>query len=420
VSLRFSGFPRDTDDPSKAIGLETLISVLKSTFESSPFNFKGPITFILRAILSRPKDVRKEAIVYTNQAYKKFKIQFVSAKQRFEESGETEVSLPIEYVTKQDYNPQERIGEEMRGTCSMSNVKSVLEAKLPPSASQKPLELWDKIKVPPYATKLITEVPTISTVSFSDAEIRKRVEIGLSKTLKLPKIEAFLRSNTDGTAFLALLNRILDILTIEGFDIEVLKSYREIAVYLETNSLTRDAARGVLDELLALLDKNKNRARFLQALLKASQKDLVMNMILLNKEDAERTNNMIRARERDVFKQRLRQMNDTEREITKMLLDIGIAPYLITNEDREIFAKEFRVEDPEQTYADKEKEEDEDRPEEGYNAFRDVQENGDDRRNDAGQQLESDYGFYGDRVEQRYDREYDNIANYDTNEGYGV
>jgi hypothetical protein len=168
------------------------------------------------------------------------------------------------------------------------------------------------------------------------------------------------------------------------------------------------------------VSNDKNKSRYIQAILKASQKDLVMNMILLNKEDAEKTTGMIRARERDVFKQKLRQMNDTEREITKMLLDIGIAPYLITNEDREIFAKEFGVQDPEKSYAEEQKEADEDRPEEGYNALRDNQEDGDVRINDLGEVLETDYGDYGDRVEQRYDREYDNIPNYDMDESYGV
>lgn len=417
--LKFSGFPRDTEDSTNSVALDTILSILKSTFESLPTSFKGPSTAVLRAILSKPKEIRKEAIVYIKQAYTKFKAQFESAKQRYVEPEQSATENPFLLPL---IRPKE-LQEEVAGVCSISRPLATLIAKLPPSVSQKPLELWNKIQVSSHAEEIVTAIPDIESIKISDADIRKRIELGFPKSVKLPKLEAFLRSNTDGTAFLSLLNRVLDILSNEGFDIEIIKKYRKLSVYIETqisSALIRDAARGIVYELLNTVNNDNNKSRFIQTILKASQKDLVMNMILLNKEDAENTNNQIRARERDVFKQRLRQMNDTEREITKMLLDIGIAPYLITNEDREIFAKEFGVPDPEESYAEQEKAEDEDRPEEGYNALRDQQEDGDNRVNDAGQVLEADYGDYGDRVEHRYDREYDNIPNYDVDEGYGV
>jgi len=425
--LKFSGFPRDTEDATNSAGLDTILSVLKSTFESLPTSFKGPSTAVLRAILTKPKEIRKEAVVYIKQAYAKFKAQFENAKQRYVEpeqsATENPFLLPVIHLKTQEFTPSEILGTEVAGKCSAYHPRAVLIAKLPPSVTQKPMELWEKIQVAKQAEEIVIEEPTIRSIKFTDAEIRKRIEIGFSKTLKIPKIESFLRSNTDGIAFLSLLNRVLDILSTESFDIKVLQLYREISVYIETqisSGLVRDATRGVLYELFDTINKDNNRSRYIQAILKASQKDLVMNMILLNKEDAEKTTGLIRARERDVFKQRLRQMNDTEREITKMLLDIGIAPYLITNEDREVFAKEFGVPDPEETYAEEVRETDEDRPEEGYNALRDNQEDGDVRVNDAGHVLESDYGDYGDRVEQRYDRDYDNIPNYDADEGFGV
>jgi len=111
-------------------------------------------------------------------------------------------------------------------------------------------------------------------------------------------------------------------------------------------------------------------------------------------------------------------MNDTEREATKMLLDIGIAPYIITNEDREIFAKEYRLPDPELTYAQQEQAEDVDRPEEGYNASRDVEDDQAAIVNGVEQQV--DYGDYGDRREERFNRDYETNQDFDYDEGYGV
>ena len=414
--LRFSGFPRDTDDITKSVGLDTIISILKTTFESFPFSFKGPSTAILRAILARPKDVRKEATTYAKQAHTKFRAQFESARQKFVENGEQE--FHSNNLLKQEFKPTERIGEEKKGTCSVTGVKSILVARLPPSVSQKPMELWKHIQVPKQAESIQPEFITIKQIHISDADIRKRIELGFPKSAKLPKLEPFLRSNTDGIAFLSLLNRILDILSTQSFDLKIIQHYRDLAVYIETHispALVRDAVRGLIYELLHKID-----SKTLQTIHTASIRDLVLNMILLNKEDAEKVDNGIRAREREVFKHRLRQMNDTEREITKMLLDIGIAPYLITNEDREVFSKEFHIPDPEETYVEAEKEADIDRPEEGYNDFRDTVDNGDNRTNDQGTILETDFGDYGDRVERRYGDDYENIQNYDADEGYGV
>ena len=421
--LRFTGFPRDTEDPTKSAVLDTLISVLKSTFESFPFSFKGPSTAILRAILSRPKEIRKEAVVYIKQAYAKFRVQFDSAKQRFVETGEVEVQVPLEHLSKQEFKPTETLGDEQKSSCAGVGVKSILVARLPPSVFQKPIELWKNIQVSKQAFPLYVEEPTITKIEVSEDEIRRRIKLGFPKAVKLPRIEPFLRSNTDGAAFLALLNRILDILVTESFDLKIIEQYRKLGVYIETRTsagLVRDATRGILYELLDTIQKDKNNSRFIQAIQKASLRDLVMNMILLNKEDAEKVDNGIRAREREIFKQRLRQMNDTEREITKMLLDIGIAPYLITNEDREVFSKEFNIPDPEEAYNQEQLEADEERPEEGYNSLRDTMDNGDDRVNDQGEVLETDYGDYGDRVERRYNGDYENLPNYDADEGYGV
>lgn len=106
-------------------------------------------------------------------------------------------------------------------------------------------------------------------------------------------------------------------------------------------------------------------------------------------------------------------MNDTEREITKTLLEIGISSYIITNVDRELFAREYKPLEPEN-----EKEPDELVPEEGYNDTRDYVENGDVPLGQDGQQMEVDYGDYGDRAVRDYD-DYGTTGVMDDGEGYG-
>jgi hypothetical protein len=109
-------------------------------------------------------------------------------------------------------------------------------------------------------------------------------------------------------------------------------------------------------------------------------------MIIIQKEEAETEYQNLRTQERETLKKRLRSMNDTEREITKTLLEIGISSYIITNVDRELFAREYKPLEPEN-----EKEPDELIPEEGYNDTRDYVENGDVPLGQDGQQMEVDY-----------------------------
>jgi len=156
---------------------------------------------------------------------------------------------------------------------------------------------------------------------------------------------------------------------------------------------------GLIFELLHEIWSLNNRSEFVKVLKDAMNKDLVMNMILITKDQAERHDNELKAKERETFKLRMRQLNDTDREITKMLLDIGIASYIITNEDRELFAKQYNYPDPEQEYSKLEEENDPERPEEGYNSVFDTVDNGDVPTTDDGKELPFDKGDYGDRVE---------------------
>jgi len=423
--LRLTGFPRDTDDSAVSPTLDTVISILKTTFESSPNTFKGPTTTLLRLVISKPKEVRKESILFLKQAAQKFKTQILAAKERYLEPDDTtimtQLSLPVLKVEKLAYNPSEKIGnEESPAVCDIPMPKSYLTGRLPPSVVQEQIVL-KSTKVSPTANYVVVEQPSPVILVFTDAEIRRRAGLGFPKSTKLDKIDAFLKSDTDGIAYLALLNRILDILSIEGFALGRVAEYRTMSVYLQTTiskSLVRDSARGIVYELMQEVVKDKNKVGLLSALNTALQRDLVFSMILITKEQATLQDSDLRTREREVFKQRMRQMNDTEREATKMLLDIGIAPYIITNEDREIFAKEYRLPDPETEYERAMQEEDGDRPEEGYNASRDVED--DVAAIVDGNEQQVDYGDYGDRREERTNRDYDTVANYDFDEGYGV
>lgn len=408
--LKLRGFPRDTDEISDAPTLDILISVLKTTFEASPSTFKGPVATVMRAVLATPKDVRRDAIGFLKQTQKKFEAQYASAKERYITPETTEIvsliSLPVVRREKNVFKPSEKIGEDEKvPDCSVYAPTSFLTARLPPVVSQEQM-VFSPAKPSRFAEAIEPGYKPPVQITFTEAEIRRRAGLGFPKGLKLDKIETFIRNETDGVALLALLNRLLDILSVEGFSLKQVAEYRAAAVYLKT-SLTRDAARGLLYGLFHELGEQRNKIGLLNALSVALQRDLSLAMILLTKEQASRQDSDLRARERETFKMRMRNMDDTQREVTKMLLDIGIAPYIITNEDREIFAKEYRLPDPEADYTEAAEEEDLDRPEEGYNAQRDYDEDGALPLADDGRELPVDGGDYGDRRNEPSDRDYE-------------
>lgn len=417
--LKMTGYPRDTDETEKTPIIDTLLFILKSTFDAFPGTFKGPMSQVVNGLTTSTKKVKEEIIKYMPPFVTKFKPQLEEAKQRYEEVtpeeniGRQRVEFPLIHLDKTEYKLNERLSkDEPISKCAVLPVSIILEASALPSVSQSPLELRSNIETS-YRTVLIeTEREEVEKTTFSEKDIRRRLSIGLSKPFgKIDKLKNFLTTNKDGTAFLSLLHRCLDILSDESYDKKKLAEYHKLSVYLSsTKTLKKDIALGLLYELLSDVSEHP---KYLRHLENAIKKDLVISMILIQKEEAEIEYENLRTQERETLKKRLRSMNDTEREITKTLLEIGIASYIITNVDRELFAREYKPLEPEN-----EKEPDDLAPEEGYNDTRDYVENGDVPKGEDGKDLEVDYGDYGDRAVRDYD-DYGNNGTIDDGEGYG-
>ncbi len=429
--FKLTGYPRDTVDSSDSHVLNNVIYELKASFEDFPSAFKdSPITPILRAIIGQPKEVRKECVRYLAPFVDKFRVQLESAKERYVEpkveDGYSNLNLTVIPMKKLEYSPSEKIGtEELMMRCDVPKTHSIFTSKFVPKIVQDPLILDKNIRPAQQATYVDrTPPPTIERFVFDDKEIRRRINIGPPKFLKTDKIDKFLKGNVDGVAILALINRILDIVSVEKFSQKVVSEYRTVSTYLQSRinpSLFRDVTKGLLFEVFDQISKDKNKAGLTKILENALQYDLVLNMILLTRDDAERVTQTLVTKEREKLKQRMRNLNDMERELTKQMLDIGIASYIITNEDREIFAREYNYPDPESEYNELQARLDSDQPEEGYNDTRDYVENGDLPRNQFGGDMEVDYGNYGDRAERPYEDDYTAASGrFDFDEGYGV
>jgi hypothetical protein len=405
--VKLSGFPRDTLDDKDTPALNVLLSVLKELVDAFPASFKEPLATILREVANNRKKVREECIRFMKNFYTEFRPQFESAKERAATVIDTvevnQVFLPAIVPTKVEFKPGDRQGNEVFSECLLPNPKTVIVSKLLPSVSQKFVDFW-KTKPSPQA-KIIEPEKVILKYGFPDKkEIEKGVKIGLAKTAKLELIRKFVDSDPDGIALSSLLSRLLDIVTPLKYDSKKVIEYRQFLDNLnsfESKSLFRDAVKGRIYELLDSLKDG-----MLEAVRASMTRDLAMNMILLTKEASEKEVDILRSKERETLKARLREMDDRSREVTKMLMDIGISQYVITNEDRRQFAKELNMEVnmPDDT-------ENPDNIPEGGFTNRDYVDS-DQQLNEKGLPIEPDRGDYGDVRDRPFD-DYSRDYNFD-------
>ncbi len=418
-ALSMSGFPRDTDDANTKGILDSLIFVLRTTFEAFPTSFKGVVVPFVRSILAKPKDIRKECTAFLTRESVKFKDALSQAKMRNDtappEATNVTLSLPLLQLEKLTYAPEETLPQNQETReCSVSKPTSTLVPKYPPVVSQKPLVL--DLVASPNASAVglrVVAQSVPSAISVTDQEVRDRLKLGMPKKIRLPDIKTFLDDATDGHSVEALFQRLLDILALERtFSKSDLVKFQRVSGRISPGPLFRDIMKGYVYELLHAVASQPNVSGLEQVLQAALRTDLTLKCLLTKKSDAEKEQQGLRARERETLKNRLRMMDDTKRELTKTFLDLGIAAYIITAEDRELFSKEVTEEDEPNPLADPAI------PEEGVNANRDYEDDAVPFDGTANE-MDVDRGDYGDRAVRDYDDYADAAGQFDEGD-YGV
>ena len=429
-SFKMSGFPRDTDDEADSGTIDSVLFVFQAFFKKFSAALKGPITKVIRGIITSPKEIKQLTVTFLKQATSVFQTQLDAAKERYSVPTEiltqTSFTLPFIRLTKTEFSPDERIGsEESMARCTIPKTKSVMTSPILPSVVQSQLELWPGIAMSKYADLIASEPFEIPSYTVDSKEIRKRLGIGLVKLIKSDKIEKFLKQDSiDSVSIGTLTNRILDILSQNEFDIEIIETYRNMITYIETKnqspSIMRDIAKGILYELFQTIAKDKQKEVYAKAIDFALQRDVVFSMLFFTRDEADRISTAASTKEREFFKSKMRSLTDDQREIQKALIDIGMAPYIVKNEDRELFAREYNYPDPEDEYNQLAAETDLNRPEEGYGDVRDLVEGGMPPQNVFGQEMETDYGDYGDRYVRPYDDWSNTVGDAEFDNGYGT
>ena len=404
--LLLRGFPRDTDDLNDSPLVDSLLGALSQTFESYPGTFKGSSIIFLRTLLGDRKGTRR---VILSSLQKQFAPRFSKELQTARESTE---AVGVATVLKQTFDPpMVQPSRDITFLAPTESVNTVPEVRysckattpwLTPSTrfsyTQETLDIVVPLKPSRKSKAVVAPVyaPTPTTVGVTPDEIRRRLKLKPIELLK--KISAETRPGV----LQGFLLRIYGILAEETISSKVLRKYIEsarAAVEQATGdpSLRRDIYKGFILELGGKVAESEAVMTQFESALKT---DASLKTLLSSAAETRGAVDRYTAREREEFKSRLRNMTDTQREVTNTLRDLGLAPYLITKADRDAFVAELRADldnlEPDNPLVDQAPPEDAaDVPEEGLNDERDVGPQGEVPRN-GDVELEYDYGDYGD------------------------
>jgi hypothetical protein len=391
--LILSGYPRDAAAPAEYSIVDTLITVLRKTFEAFPTTFGGPAKAVIKGIMNKPGEVKNTVTA------------LLSAKSplmvRKRTDGKTEPTFVVELLVKAKAYVAEKPPVDAPKTLIpvMAPPKEFgVITSFPECPSARPI--WTSGRTPRVyqpAVPLRTGIqaapggepvpPTVSDrvvpVPVAKAEIRTRLATG-------SKLTSRIRVGDDYRTSLLLASRLADMFR-QPSPVRTVDPNQNAAEL-------RDIAKGLAFEQLA--DIQAVPAKRTQLEERRTQ-DVALYLLQADYKEEKSQANKLRATERLKIVDDLKRKSDTERELIQQLLAIGAAPYLVTQQDRFLFAHEaellqdqIRAEEEE---LDREEEAD---AEIGVGVARDYEDDGDEDERGV------DHGDYGDRAGLPIGRDY--------------
>jgi hypothetical protein len=315
--IKMDGYPRDTDSDKAPTVIDSLFTVLRKTFEAYPTSFKGPSVSVMRGVLSDAPTIRKGVIALLKRMTPNFSAALTRAKADATANpappppvGLIPIVLPPAALGTVTTFPQ------------CTGPRSIWMDPVVPKIRQPTVPL-DPVK-PRAATAFLPRVTIVARATGipETKEIQRR--------LKLAAV-----AKTEGDSWRTNLMIVERLKNAFALDVDIA---------LDTSqkpSLLRDISEGLLNETMATIVRNPEMRRAYDQL---REKDITLFALLASLKDARTETNTLRAKERHLFTDRLRDMTDSQRQITKDLLDRGMAPYIITNEDRDVFAQQLQRE----------------------------------------------------------------------------
>jgi hypothetical protein len=318
--LRLTGFPRDEDTPGDYSIVDSMLYVLRKTFEAYPTSFKGPSAAVVRAILSNPKKIKQQVSFLAGTEIKKrqnIKDELVRAAEYVKSqpaSSEQQVKSLVPVVappkelgviTRYDPCPSERPILTTGGSPKFVQGPLVFDTRLFPSRNRVSIQpsVSVRVEVAPVQKKEVTE------------QLRKKPkEFPISKG-----------PLTNLTVASRLADAFLQPIPLRRLDPS------------ESADVLRDACLGYLYQELNQIQSSAAKNNRLEQM---KTTDVALYTLTAVYTEQKKEVNKLRAKERLTLVERLARKSDQERQDISELLQIGLAPYIMTNQDRVLFARE--------------------------------------------------------------------------------
>jgi hypothetical protein len=315
--IKMDGYPRDTDSDKAPTVIDSLFTVLRKTFEAYPTSFKGPSVAVMRGVLSDAPAIRKGVIAVLKRMLPSFSASLLRAKS---EAIANPAPAPLVGLIP-TVLPPATLGT-VTSFPQCTGPRSVWADSTVPMIRQPSVPL-DPIRFRPSSTFLPKTAVNVRAPGVPDTK-------DIQRRIKLPAV-----AKSEGDSWRTNLMIAQRLKNAFGLDIDVSVDTTQ------KPSLLRDISEGLLKEVMSTIVRNPEMRRAYDQL---RGKDITLFALLASLKEARTETNTLRAKERHLFTDHLREMTDSQRQITKDLLDRGMAPYIITNEDRDMFAQQLERE----------------------------------------------------------------------------
>ena len=327
--LALDGYPRDADKPGDTSIVDSLLLVLRKTFEQYPSSFGGPSQALVRAALNSPTSIKTTVLAMLGPKSPLIGRagQPTIVPQLLADARAYRASNPPAKETPKALLPVVQPPKELNviksfGTCPSN--RPIWTSGRPPAVRQD---------VPALRTGLMP-APTASVVPPSPSQ-RVQVE---------PVAKADIRTLLSATVSskIKVTDSLRTNLLLASHLGSMFQTPTEVATVDPTQnpSELRDIGRGLLLQQLAAIQADPTKRTKYE---EARFKDITLYTLMADYKEQRSEVNKIRASERLSYIKRMANKTDQDREIIGDLLRIGLAPYIITNKDRELFAREAEL-----------------------------------------------------------------------------
>jgi hypothetical protein len=323
--LTLRGYPRDAAKPEGYTIVDSMMLVLSKTLEAYPTSFKGSSVTTMRNVLNKPaktKNLVEKTIDTLMKGSEPLRASLERAKAVLtpEEPMKPSTMIPGDLVM-----PSKDTFGKIVSPPKCPSLRVYWTSGRPPKLKQPDVPLRAGInhfeKEGSIETKLIDEAVservTPKSVDVKSAEVKARLKLG-----------------KDGVSEDWHTNVLIATRLASAFGVP--SPIRTIDPGQKNDDL-RDITKGYVYELAKEISKDPLTKTKLDGMKK---NDLALMMLTADVKKAAEVTNTLKAKERITFTERFRMMTDADREITKELVDRGLAPYIITKQDRVLFARE--------------------------------------------------------------------------------